>query len=449
MKKKYLVYGLGLTGISAVKTLSSLGEDVCIYVDKSKDELKNELEKLDGYNYKLIEKLSKENLEDIDIMVKSPGIPMYNENVEKALKNNVEIISDLELAYRLFPNKKFIALTGTNGKTTTTSLLTEIFNISGKKAKFVGNIGVGMLWEMYNSDDDEYFIIECSSFQLESVNTFRTKIAGLINITPDHIDWHENMENYIKAKKNIFKFQKNDDTIVVNVDDEITDEIIKDIKSNILLTSKSKILESGVYLDNGIIKYSKDNTLYEIIEVSDLNILGTHNIENTLIAIGMAISEGIDLEDIRKACKIFSGVEHRLEYVKEYKKIKFYNDSKGTNVDASIKAVLSFDSPIILIAGGYDKKVELDSFFEILTGRVKSIILMGQTKDKFKAKAIEYKIPVIHTVKNMEEAVSIAVKDASQGDVILLSPASASWGMYDNFEIRGEHFKNIVNNLGD
>jgi len=447
--EKYLVYGLGVTGISTIKTLDSMGAKVYVYVDTPKEELNKEFESLQGYKFEFLEKLDYNNLKNIDVMVKSPGIPMDNKNVEIAIKNNVEVISDLELAYRLFPNRNLIAITGTNGKTTTTSLLTQILKTSGKNAKFVGNIGVGMLWEIYNSSEDDYFVIECSSFQLESVNTFRTKTSGLINITPDHIDWHKSMENYIKAKSNIFAFQKESDTLVVNIDGEIVKDIIKNAKCNIIKTSKNEILKDGIYLEDGVIKYNNKVEIIDIIKVSELGIIGLHNVENTMIAIGMAISENIDLESIRKACKLFTAVEHRMEFVREINKVKYYNDSKGTNVDASIKAVESFDKPIILIAGGYDKKADLDEFFKVLKGKVKTIILMGQTREKFAQKAYEYKIPEVYLVENMEEAVSKAAESAVEDDIVLLSPASASWGMYKNFEIRGRHFKKIVNSLGD
>ena len=447
--EKYLIYGLGVTGISTIKTLDKIGAEVYVYVDSPKEELEEEFNKLKGFKYTFLEKIDDESLKNIDIMVKSPGIPMENKNVEIAIRNNLEIISDLELAYRLFPNRNLIAITGTNGKTTTTSLLTEILKTSGKNAKFVGNIGVGMLWEIYNSSEDDYFVIECSSFQLESVNTFRTKTSGLINITPDHIDWHKSMENYIKAKSNIFEFQDSSDTLVVNIDGEIVPDIIKQAKSNIIKTSKNQILDYGIYLEDEIIKYNNKKEIINIMKISELGIIGMHNVENAMIAIGMAISENIDLDSIIKACKLFTGVEHRMEFVRELNGVKYYNDSKGTNVDASIKAVESFDKPIILIAGGYDKKADLDEFFKVLKGRVKNIILMGQTKEKFAEKAYEYKIPNVNLVKNMEEAIDIAVKSGEKDDIVLLSPASASWGMYKNFEIRGQHFKKIVNSLGD
>lgn len=447
--EKYLVYGLGVTGISTIKTLDKIGAEVYVYVDSPKEELEEEFNKLKGFKYTFLEKIDDDTLKDIDIMVKSPGIPMENKNVETAIKNNLEIISDLELAYRLFPNRNLIAITGTNGKTTTTSLLTEILKTAGKNAKFVGNIGVGMLWEIYNSSEDDYFVIECSSFQLESVNTFRTKTSGLINITPDHIDWHKSMENYIKAKSNIFAFQDKSDTLVVNIDGEIVPDIIKKAKSNIIKTSKNQILDYGIYLEDEIIKYNNKKEIIDIMKISELGIIGMHNVENAMIAIGMAISENIDLNSIIEACKLFTGVEHRMEFVRELNGVKYYNDSKGTNVDASIKAVESFDKPIILIAGGYDKKADLDDFFKVLKGRVKNIILMGQTKEKFAEKAYEYKIPNVNLVKDMEEAIDIAVKSGEKDDIVLLSPASASWGMYKNFEIRGRHFKEIVNSLGD
>lgn len=445
---KYFILGLGITGISTVKTLSSLGKKVVVFDDNLRDSKKIE-DELKGFNYEIIQNPEDIIFKDIDIVVKSPGISLNNDLLNEFRDNNVEIISDLELSYRLFPNKKLVSLTGTNGKTTTTMLLTHILRSAGKKAIAIGNIGVGMLWEIYNNKDIEYFIIECSSFQLASVNTFRTNVAGIINITQDHIDWHKSFENYIKDKSNIFKNQDHKDILVINSDDRIINDISKNIKPKLVKTSMEKELDNGFYsIDDNI--YYSDNGIREfILKRDDFKIVGNHNIENALIAMGMAYSLNITLEQIGEACKKFKPVSHRIEFVREYKNVKFYNDSKGSNIDATKKAIESFDDPLILIAGGYDKKVSFDELFNQGYKNIKALILFGETKNLIKNTAEKYEYNNIYIVENMREAIDKSYEIMEGGDVVLLSPASASWGMYRDYIERGEDFINIVNELGD
>lgn len=445
---KYFVLGLGITGISTIKTLSSLGERVVGYDEKIIETKKIEDELL-GFNCEIVQKLEDIVFNEIDIVVKSPGISLDNEVLEKFRDRDIEIISDLELAYRLFPDKKLVALTGTNGKTTTTMLLTHILNFAGKSAIAIGNIGVGMLWEIYNNKDTEYFIIESSSFQLASVNTFRTKVAGIINITEDHIDWHKSFDKYIKDKSNIFLKQRKEDILVVNSDDELINNISHDAKSRIVKTSMKKELENGFYSIDNNIYYSEDGNREFIIKRDDFKIVGNHNIENALIAMGMAYSLNISLDNIGKACKDFKPVSHRIEFVREYKNVKFYNDSKGTNIDATKKAIESFNNPIILIAGGYDKKVSFDELFNKGYKNIKALILFGETKNIIRNTAEKYGYDEIFLVDNMKEAIDKSYEIMKDGNVVLLSPASASWGMYKDYIERGEDFINIVNELGD
>lgn len=445
---KYFVLGLGITGISTIKTLSSLGEKVIAFDDKIIDTEKVE-NQLKGFNYEIVQNSENIELSEIDIVVKSPGIPLDNELLEKFKSKNIEIISDLELSYRLFPNKKLVAITGTNGKTTTTMLLTHILKFAGKKAMAIGNIGIGMLWEIYNDMDTEYFIIESSSFQLASVNTFRTRVAGIVNITEDHIDWHKSFKKYIEDKSNIFKNQKKEDILVVNSDDKLINEIISTAKSNIVKTSMEKELDNGFYTVDNNIYYSENGDRKFILKRNDFKIVGNHNIENALIAMGMAYSLNIGLDDIGKACKDFKPVSHRIEFVREYRNVKFYNDSKGTNIDATQKAIESFDNPIILIAGGYDKKVSFDELFNKGYKNIKALILFGETKNIIENTAKKYGYDEIFIIDNMKEAVNKSYEIMKDGDVVLLSPASASWGMYKDYIERGEDFINIVNELGD
>ncbi|QQK07509.1 UDP-N-acetylmuramoyl-L-alanine--D-glutamate ligase [Miniphocaeibacter halophilus] len=444
----YFVLGLGITGISTIKTLSSIGYTVYAFDENLKDFSAVE-DSLKEYNYNLIKNLNEINYDIIDTVVKSPGIKLENEILMNFKNLNKEIISDLELAYRLFPDKNLISITGTNGKTTTTMLLTHIINTSGRKAMAIGNIGVGMLWEIYNNKNIDYFVIEASSFQLASINSFRTKVAGIINISEDHIDWHGDYNKYIEDKSNIFKFQRDDDYLVVNCDDEIIKKIIRKTKSKVICTSQIKELKNGIYEKNEEIIYNNNGSEEYVLNTKDLKIVGKHNVQNTLIAVGMAICLEIDINTIREACITFNPVEHRIEFVREINGIKFYNDSKGTNIDATLKALNSFNSPIILIAGGYDKKVSFDELFKTGDYDLKSLIVFGETKYKIKNSAEKFGYSNIFVVENMEKAVELIEEIAENGDVALLSPACASWGMYKSYIERGKDFKRLVYKLGE
>lgn len=438
--KKILVFGLARTGISALKTLKLKGYELGAIDDNIDEDKTKILQELD------VQIESIETIDKYDIILKSPGIRMDNAIILKANELNIEVVSDLELAQRIFEDIKIVAITGTNGKTTTTSLMTKMLNDSGRKAISIGNIGVGMLWEIYNNDKDTYFVIECSSFQLESTKKFEPQYSCIINITPDHIDWHGSMQNYVNAKKNILRNQDEKCYTVLNVDDEYYDDCKKFTNANVYDISTSTKVDKGTFIkDNSI--YFSGSTCEKIIDLKDVKLIGYHNYQNVLFCVTLAKLIGITNEDIKDTLMTFAGVEHRLEFVRELSGVKYYNDSKGTNVDASVKAIESFDKNVIILAGGYDKKVSLDNFFIAGKDKFKALILMGQTRDLFNQKAKEFGFENIFLVDNMQQAVSQANKIAQSGDVVLLSPASASWGMYNNYEERGNEFKELVNNL--
>lgn len=437
---KIIVFGLGVSGISTAKTLKKFGYQVAVIDDKIDDKKKNFIEELD------LDLIGIDDIEKYNSLVKSPGIRMDNIVVRKALEKGLEVISDLELAQRLFPKAKIIAITGTNGKTTTTSLVTRILNDASLKAISVGNIGIGLLWEIYQADDDTFFVVECSSFQLESTKKFKPKYSAIINIKPDHLDWHESYENYIESKTNIFKNQDKDDFCILNYDDDLYPRLDELCGSNKFLISMKEKLDKSSYIEDGKFYFANGNREF-ITESKDIKLIGDHNYQNALVAICIAKLIGVDNESIRKSLSNFSGVEHRLEFVRNYKGVDYYNDSKGTNVDASIKAINSFSANVILIAGGYDKKLEIDDLFTQTRGKVKALVVMGETADLFANKAREYGIADVNYAKDMPEAVEKATCIAEKNDTVLLSPASASWDMYENFEVRGKEFKNIVNKL--
>ena len=429
--KKVLVYGLGLTGISSVKTLEKEGYEVYTY-DKNKKNVKE----LEGYKYSPISDLEIDTI-PYDFVVKSPGIPPHGEIV-KRLSRKYEIISDIELSYRLFPDAKIISITGTNGKTSTTSMVTHILNESGIKAISVGNIGEGILWQMA-TNKDAVFVCELSSFQLYDVKNYKPKIATITNISEDHIDWHGTFDDYINSKINISKNQDEDDYIIINHEDEILQDHKSSYKAKIYEFSSKNEVERGIFLKRSTI-YLKDEKIEKLIDVDDLLVIGNHNYENIMAASLCAYLFGIDISDIKNALKTFKSIEHRLEYVDAISGVKVYNDSKGTNVDSSVKAIESFNSPIIIIAGGYNKHIDYSAYVKAFKKKGKLMVIMGETSEILANLCKEEGVSYIKA-KDMKEAVDISFDHASDGDVILLSPASASWDMYKNFELRGEDFK--------
>ncbi len=436
--KKVLVYGLGVTGISSVKALDKLGYDVYTY-DKNKKNIKE----LEGYNYSPISD-SKINDLKVDFVIKSPGIKPSDE-VVKILEKENEIISDIEASERLFADKEKIAITGTNGKTSTTSMVAHIINECGENAYTVGNIGEGILWQMYEKKG--VFVEELSSFQLHDTSTYKPHIGAILNIKEDHIDWHGSFADYIKSKLKLAANQDENDFLVINHEDEITMKDKEDFKAQIYEFSSLNEVNKGLYLkDNKIYLNDRDIKNKEILDVRDLAVIGRHNYENVMAAILLTYLYGIALEDIVKAIKTFKSISHRLEYVRTLSGIDFYNDSKGTNVDSSVKAIESFARPIIIIAGGYDKHIDYTDFVRAFKKNGKLMVLMGETKYKLKELCDKYKVNYI-LVNDMKEAIDTAYKKGEEKDVVLLSPASASWDMYKSYEIRGDEFKTLVNRL--
>lgn len=433
--KKVLVYGLGLTGISAAKTLDKMGYDVYTF-DKNKKEVKE----LKGYNYSPI---SDSEICDFDFefVVKSPGIPPRDEVVKK-LSEKYEIISDIELSFRLFPQAKIIATTGTNGKTSTTSMISHILNESGRKAISVGNIGEGILWQMYENPT-AIFSCELSSFQLHDVSTYKPHIACITNITEDHIDWHGSFADYINSKLNISRRQDKSDFLVINHDDPILEDHRKNFKAKVYEFSSKEKVDRGAYLKGSSIFFKDEGKNIKLMDVDHLSIIGRHNYENLMCAILACFIYGVSIKDIIKGSKSFKSIEHRLEFVTDIRGVKVYNDSKGTNVDSSVKAIESFDRPMVIIAGGYDKNIDYSPYVKEFKKHGKLMVIIGQTTDKLASLCEAYQVNY-KKAKDMEEAVKISFDNLEEGDIFLLSPASASWGMYNNFEERGRDFKEKI-----
>lgn len=444
--KRVLILGLAISGISTTKALHKLGAEITVTDMKTEVDLKEQLAELKDLNINYVLGSNEVDLSNIDLIVKSPGIPLDIPIVKQAEKLGIEVVTDIEVAYRISKNK-FIAITGTNGKTTTTALTGELLNNAGLSCCVTGNIGVGILWEVVNSKEDEIFVVEASSFQLESTKLFKPKISVITNITPDHLNWHKNFNNYVEAKKKVFQNQKFDDFTILNYDDPILRKMEMDIESNVIYFSISNKLDKGVYLDKYNIIINNGTKTFNIMDYRDIKIPGKHNLENALTAVSIGWALGIDSNIIADTLKSFEGVEHRIEYVDNISGVKFYNDSKGTNPEASIKAIEAINEPIILIAGGMDKGGSFDELIDSFNNKVKAMVLIGETKEKIKEAAISKGFYNIHIVDNIMDAVYKSFELAKCGDNVLLSPACASWDMFKNFEERGKMFKQAVKNL--
>lgn len=445
--KKVLVFGSGVSGIGAGKLLEQVGASVILY--DGKETLDKEVLKAQLGEYTRVEiilgELSEEVMETLDLVVMSPGVPTDLPVVLKMRDMGIPIWGEVELAYT-YGKGDVLAITGTNGKTTTTALLGEIMKNYKESVFVVGNIGNPYTAAALEMREDSVAVAEMSSFQLETIHEFRPKVSAILNITPDHLNRHHTMEAYIKAKEDIAKNQTKEDTCVLNYEDEVTRKFGETVKANVLYFSSQRKLDRGIYLAGGNIIFKQDEEIL-VCNVNELKLLGTHNYENVMAAVAMAAAYGTPMEIIRRTIKEFAGVEHRIEFVREKDGVAYYNDSKGTNPDAAIKGIQAMNRPTVLIGGGYDKDSEYEEWIQAFDGKVKLLVLVGATKEKI-AKAAERVGFVSYVMADsFEEAVEKCIEAAKSGDAVLLSPACASWGMFKNYEERGDKFKELVNCL--
>lgn len=448
--KKVVVVGTGVSGMGAVKLLSETSADITLYDGNDKADRDEILKKIpDDCDLRLIiGEMPDEVVKETDLLVISPGVPIDSDIVKLFEKENVPVWGEIELAYN-FEKGTVFAITGTNGKTTTTTLVGEIMKKYNNQTFVVGNIGNSYTSEVLKTTKDSYTVAEISSFQLETIREFAPKGSAILNITPDHLNRHYTMENYAAVKESITKNQwkvREDDYCVLNYDDKVLREFGKTIKNPVYFSRKEKP-SKGAYLDGRIIRYFDGKDDYEVMSVDDMHLFGNHNYENVMAAIAMTIEAGVPLNIIINVIKDFMGVEHRIEYVRDKNGVRYYNDSKGTNPDSSIKALEAMPRPTILIAGGYDKHSEFDEFIEAFDNKVKLMVLLGQTADKIEETAVRHGFTNIIKTDSLEKAVKICAENAVSGDVVLLSPACASWGMFKNYEERGKLFKEYVNSL--
>ena len=446
--KKVIVAGSGISGMGAVRLLNARKARVVLYDG-------NEALKIEDIEARLPEgrkpeivlgELTKEALAGAEIMVVSPGIAVDAPCVEQARAAGLIIWGEIELAYQ--SSKGMLAgITGTNGKTTTTALTGEILKSFYESTFVVGNIGIPYTSVALDMKEESATVAEISSFQLETVWKFAPKVTAILNITPDHLDRHKTMENYIAVKERITKNQKAEDTCVLNYEDEVLRRFGETLPVQVVFFSSKRELERGLYLDGEMITYRTDAETIPVVKVSEMKLVGSHNVENVMAAVAITYAMGVPMENIRETIRNFKAVEHRVEFVRDKDNVLYYNDSKGTNPDASIQAIRAMSRPTILIGGGYDKHSEFDTYIGAFDGKVKYLVLMGATRDKIAKTARDMGFTDIIMVESMKEAVEVCAAKAKPGDAVLLSPACASWGMFKNYEERGRLFKEYVNAL--
>jgi UDP-N-acetylmuramoylalanine--D-glutamate ligase len=442
LHKKILVLGLAKSGVGAAILLHKLGAFVTVNDYKSLTENPEAQGLLEQGITVICGEHPLELLEEgFEMIVKNPGIPYHNPMVQKAMELKIPIITEVELAYQI-SEAPFIGITGTNGKTTTTTLVFEMLKEGNQSPLIAGNIGMVASVVAQNAKETNQIVIELSSFQLMGTPKFRPKIAILTNIYDAHLDYHGTRSEYVRAKANITKNQTNDDYFIVNYDQEEVMEIAKESKAQIIPFSTKKELKAGVFVKNGWVYYNQE----QIVKIADILLPGTHNLENILSAVAAAKLTGVSNEAICKVLNTFKGVKHRLQFTEEIQNRIFFNDSKATNILATKKALSAFDQPIILLAGGLDRGNEFDELIPSLKN-VKAIITFGQTAEKLERVAGVAGIKTIQRVDNVGKAVPIAYKLSDPGDVILLSPACASWDQHKTFEERGDIFIEMVHKL--
>lgn len=442
--KKALVCGMARSGIAAAKLLNRLGARVTLQDMKKREEISANVLALEGEGIVLYTGANPDEIACAqDLIVLSPGIPCDLPFIAAAEEAGIEVISEVELAYRLTPCP-ITAITGTNGKTTTTTLTGEIMKTAYSGTAVVGNIGIPYSEEVERLTEKDWVVAEISSFQMEKAKEFHPHISAVLNITPDHLNRHKTMDVYIAMKERVFAKQTAEDFCILNHGDEACRKMADKTAAKVFFFDSSETLAEGIYLNGDAIEVRWGTINETLIHVDELQILGVHNYENVMAAAAMGICAGIALDTIRTVLKGFAGVAHRIEYVATVDGVDYYNDSKGTNVDASIRAVLAMKKPIVLIGGGYDKGSSFDEWTKLFPGRVKHLVLIGVTAPKVRASAEKFGFTAISDCETFAEAVDLCREKAEDGDCVLLSPACASWGMFDNYEQRGDMFKEQV-----
>lgn len=445
--KNVLIFGLGKSGYGAFELLNQVGANITLYDSNTELQKEDILEKINHEKANIVlGTLTEENFKHMDLVVISPGVPVDLPILDAIRSHDIPVWGEIELAYQ-FSKGKVVAITGTNGKTTTTALVGEIMKNNFPDVYVVGNIGNPYTGAALKTKEDSVIVAEISSFQLETIASFRPEVSAVLNVTPDHLNRHHTMETYIQVKQDITKFQTSDDTCVLNYDNDITREMGTRLHTKVLFFSRLSKLEKGIYLEGDTIIYNDGNQINKVCRIDELKLLGGHNVENVMAAIGIALSFQVPMPIIIKTVCEFKAVEHRIEYVATKNGVDFYNDSKGTNPDAAIKGIQAMVKPTVLIGGGYDKNSDYEEWINAFDGKVKWLVLLGQTREKIAETARRLGFTNIIMAESLEEAIQVCVEKTVPGDAVLLSPACASWGMFPNYEVRGKMFKDYVNQL--
>lgn len=449
--KKVAIIGIGVSNLPLLEYFYDLNARVTIFDSKESNQISVEaMQKIEKYGFEFIGgKDSLSRLKGFDIIFRSPSCMPDRPELVEAVENGAVLTSEIEMVLKLAPCK-VIGVTGTEGKTTTTTLINEIVKKSGRKTYLGGNMGKPIFTKIRNIKPENIIILELSSFQLSDMD-ISPDISVVTNIYPDHLNVHKSYEEYREAKKNIFEYQSENGIVVLNYDNEFTREFAKEANGKVIFFSSKEKLDDGFIYDkaDGTIKYCEDGVRRHIIKKEDIKLRGIHNYENICAAIA-ATSSIVDVDTQIKAIEEFTGVEHRLEFVRELNNVKWYNDSIGTSPASTIAGLNSFDEDIILLAGGSDKGLDYEEVGKTIARKVRALILTGPTSEKIEnatKQALNGKSIEIYYTSNMQESVNLAKDIAKAGDVVLLSPASASFDLYKNFEDRGHQFKDCVNSL--
>lgn len=448
-QKAVMVYGAGISGRGAAEVLVQQNKRVYLYNDTACQLDAALLQKLEAScgGFVCGTASFEELLPQVELIVLSPGVPADCENVLLAEQSGVEVISEVELGYRLFGGH-IAAITGTNGKTTTTTLVGEMLKRLSVPSAVGGNIGLALSKEVEQLPENGWLAAELSSFQLEKVQSFCPDIAVVLNLTPDHLERHHTMKAYGDAKKRIFTQQGPQQVTVLNYDDPEVRSWADESKGQICFFSRKEELENGIFMQNGDFVIKWKNETFKVCNIKEMHLFGGHNEENVLAAIACGFFAGVSIADIADVLRNFRSIEHRLEYVKTIKGVPYYNDSKATNTDSTVKALEAFENGhIILLAGGHDKLTPLEPMMEVIKEKVDTLILLGEARERFNAAAVACGVPHIMLADSFEEAVNMAYKLAQPPQVVLLSPACSSFDMFKNYPERGRCFKNLVQGL--
>ena len=447
--KRVLVVGMARSGVAAAKLLHKAGAKVVINDNKTAEQLGDALLPLKGLDIEYaLGCPAGECLTGIDAMIISPGIPDTASFVVKAKEMGIYVTGELEMAYQL-SSGEMVAITGTNGKTTTVSLLGEIFRNAGRTTHVVGNIGYPYSAAGFDSADSDMFVCEVSSFQMETAETFHPRCGALLNITEDHLNRHGTMECYAQTKMRMFQNMTEMDVAVFNADDPALVPYIPQVKAQVMLFSRKVEVDNGAFVRDGVIMTRFGGVETAVCPAADVYIPGPHNLENALAAACMATACGVDAAVIAHTLRTFTGVEHRIEFVRELDGVRYINDSKGTNVDSTIKAIQTMNRPTAIILGGYDKHCDFTPMVkEMLASEyIREAVLIGVTADQIERQCIANGYTALHRAESLKDAIDQCRALSADGWNVLLSPACASFDMFLDYEARGCIFKELVGEL--